>query len=153
MGLDNTGRIARIVVHPGNPDVVYVAALGHSYGPQQERGIYRTTDGGKTWERVLFVDENTGAPDVVMDPTNPRILFAGMWQIEIHTWGRESGGPGGGVYTSPDGGTTWTKLTPPRLPPKPVGKVGVALAPSNTSRILALIETRDRVPWHGPAPH
>jgi len=151
MGLDNTGRIARIVVHPGNPDVVYVAALGHSYGPQQERGIYRTTDGGKTWERVLFVDENTGASDVVMDPTNPRILFAGMWQIEIHTWGRESGGPGSGIYTSRDGGTTWTKLTAHGLPLKPFGKVGLAIAPSNTSRIYALIETGDGVPWHGQA--
>src|SRR2546426_6698138 len=132
LGLDNTGRIARIVVHPGNPAVASGAALGHSYGPQQERGIYRTTDGGKTWERVLFVDENTGASDVVMDPTNPRILFAGMWQIEIHTWGRESGGPGSGIYTSRDGGTTWTKLTAHGLPLKPFGKGGLALAPRNT---------------------
>jgi photosystem II stability/assembly factor-like uncharacterized protein len=151
VGLDNTGRIARIVVHPGNPDVVYVAALGHSYGPQQERGIYRTSDGGKTWERVLFVDENTGAVDVVMDPTNPRILFAAMWQLEIHTWGRESGGPGSGIYTSRDGGTTWKKLTGHGLPTKPFGKVGLAIAPSNASRIYALIETGDGVPWHGQA--
>ncbi len=151
VGLDNTGRIARIVVHPGNPDVVYVAALGHSYGPQQERGIYRTTDGGKSWERVLFVDENTGAVDVVMDPTNPRILFAGMWQLEIHTWGRESGGSGSGIYTSRDGGTTWKRLTGHGLPTKPFGKVGLAIAPSNASRIYALIETGDGVPWHGQA--
>src|SRR5881397_4083898 len=89
LGLDLTGRIARVVIHPTNPDIVYAAALGHSYGPQQERGVYRTTDGGKTWERVLFVDPNTGASDIAMDPNNPRILFAGMWQLEIHTWGRE----------------------------------------------------------------
>src|SRR5712692_904675 len=145
VGLEKTGRIGRIVVHPGNPDVVYVAALGHSYGPQQERGIYRTTDGGKTWERVLFVDENTGASDVVMDPNNPRILFAAMWQLVIHTWGRESGGPGSGIYVSKDGGTTWKKLTGNGLPAKPFGKVGLAIAPSNSSRIYALIETGDGV--------
>jgi photosystem II stability/assembly factor-like uncharacterized protein len=149
MGLDNTGRIARVVVHPSNPDVVYVAAMGHSYGPQQERGVYRTTDGGKSWERVLFVDDNTGASDVAMDPTNPRILFAGTWQLVIHTWGRESGGPGSGIYLSKDGGTTWKKLTGNGLPTKPFGKVGLAIAPSNSSRIYALIETGDGVPWHG----
>jgi photosystem II stability/assembly factor-like uncharacterized protein len=147
MGLDNTGRIARVVVHRTNPDIVYVAAMGHSYGPQQERGVYRTTDGGKSWERVLFVDENTGASDVVVDPTNPRILFAGMWQLVIHTWGRESGGPGSGIYLSKDGGTTWKKLTGSGLPSRPFGKVGLAIAPSNASRIYALIETGDGVPW------
>ena len=85
MGLENTGRISRIVVHPTNPDVVYVASLGHAYGPQPERGIYRTNDGGKTWEKVLFVNDSTGASDLIMDPNNPRILFAGMWQIQINT--------------------------------------------------------------------
>ena len=94
---------------PTNPDIVFVAAQGHSYGPQQERGIFRTTDGGKTWQRVLFVDENTGAIDVVMHPTDPQTLFAAMWQLEMHTWGRESGGPGSGIYVSHDGGTTWTQ--------------------------------------------
>ncbi|PYO69263.1 MAG: sialidase, partial [Gemmatimonadetes bacterium] len=149
LGLDLTGRIARVVIHPTNPDIVFAAALGHSYGPQQERGIYRTTDGGKTWERVLFVDENTGAADVVMDPNNPRILFAAMWQLVIHTWGRESGGPGSGIYVSKDGGTTWKKLTGNGLPVKPFGKVGLAMSRSNSSRIYALIETGDGVPWHG----
>ena len=146
MGLNATGRIGRVVVHPTNPDVVYVAALGHSYGPQQERGVYRTIDGGKTWERVLFVDENTGASDVVMDPHNPRILFAGMWQLVIHTWGRESGGPGSGIYQSTDGGTTWKKLTGNGLPTRPFGKVGLAMTPSNSNRVYALIETGDGVP-------
>src|SRR5439155_1478107 len=95
---------------------VSAVALGHGYGPQEERGVYRTTDGGKTWERVLFVDRNTGASDIAMDPNNPRILFAGMWQLELHTWGRESGGPGSGIYASRDGGTTWKKLTGHGLP-------------------------------------
>ncbi|MGD2217929.1 MAG: hypothetical protein PVJ64_14320, partial [Gemmatimonadales bacterium] len=108
-GLEGTGRIARIRIHPSNPDVVYVAAVGHGYSPQQERGVYRTTDGGATWERVLFVDENTGASDLVMAPNNPRILFAGMWQIDIKNWGRESGGPGSGLFVSRDGGDHWTR--------------------------------------------
>ena len=94
MGLEGTGRISRIIVHPTNPDIVHVAAIGHGYAPQRERGIYRTLDGGESWEHVLFVDEETGASDLVMDPNNPRILFAGTWQIAIRTWTRTSGGPG-----------------------------------------------------------
>ena len=94
LGLDATGRIARIVVHPTNPDIAYVAAMGHSYGPQPERGVFRTMDGGKTWEKVLFVDENTGAADIVMDPSNPRILFAATWQLVIHTLGTRERRPG-----------------------------------------------------------
>ena len=93
MGLEKTGRIARLAIHPTNPDVVLACALGTAYGPQQERGVFRTTDGGGTWTRVLFVDENTGCSDLAMDPSNPRTLYAGMWQIEIHTWGRTSGSP------------------------------------------------------------
>src|SRR5512147_1403770 len=146
MGLDSTGRIARIVVHPTNPDIVYVAALGHLYGPQQERGIYRTSDGGKTWERVLFVNDSTGASDLVMDPNNPRILFAGTWQVEIHTWGRTSGGAGSGIWMSRDGGSTWKRLTESGLPTKPIGKVGLAMSKANSNRIYALIETGDGVP-------
>ncbi|HMC56706.1 MAG TPA: hypothetical protein VKH19_16125 [Gemmatimonadaceae bacterium] len=148
MGLDSTGRIARIVIDPTNADVVYVAAQGHSYGPQQQRGVFRTRDGGRTWDRVLFVDENTGAIDVVMDPANPQVLFAATWQLLLHTWGRESGGPGSGIYTSRDGGTTWRRLVGNGLPIRPFGKVGLAIAPSNPNRIYALIETGDGVPIH-----
>ena len=148
MGLDNTGRIGRVIIHPTNPDIVYAAVLGHGYAPQEERGIYRTTDGGRTWERVLFVDQNTGASDLVMDPNNPRILFAGMWQLEIKTWGRESGGPGSGLFMSRDGGDSWTRLEG-RLPKLPVGKIAVCMTPENSERIYALIETGDGVPWHG----
>ncbi len=101
MGLETTGRIGRIIIHPGNPEIVYAAAMGHCYGPQEERGVFRTTDGGENWEKVLFVNENTGCSDIVMDPNNPRILFAGMWQMLIRTWGRWSGGPGSGLYKSP----------------------------------------------------
>ena len=110
MGLEKTGRIARVIVDPTNPQVVLACALGTAYGPQPERGVFRTSDGGATWQRTLFVDDKTGCSDATMDPSNPRILFAGMWQIEIHTWGRESGGPGSGLFTSRDGGATWTRL-------------------------------------------
>ena len=127
--------------------------MGHAYGPQPERGVYRTTDGGATWEHVLFVDEDTGCSDIAMDPTNPRVLFAGTWQLEIHTWGRTSGGPGGGLHVSRDGGDTWTKLNGPDngigLPEKPVGKVAVGIAPSNPDRVYALLETGDGIPWEG----
>lgn len=152
MGLDNTGRIAEVVIEPHNPNTVFACALGHAYGPQQERGVYRTRDGGKTWERVLFVDENTGCSALVMDPSNPRVLFAGMWTIEIHTWGRESGGMNGGIFMSRDGGTTWTRLEGNGLPHPPVGKIGLAIARSNPNRIYAQIETGDGVPWRDYEP-
>jgi photosystem II stability/assembly factor-like uncharacterized protein len=149
MGLDSTGRVGRITIDPSNPDIVFVAAQGHSYGPQEERGVYRTTDGGAHWQRVLFVDRNTGAIDVLMHPTNSQILFAAMWQLEMHTWGRESGGPGSGIYRSTDGGTTWARLTGNGLPTHDVGKIGLAIARSNPNRIYALIETGDGNPFHG----
>ncbi|HSE51001.1 MAG TPA: hypothetical protein VLB00_02370 [Gemmatimonadales bacterium] len=149
MGLEKTGRIPRTIVHPSNPDIVYVCALGHSYGDQPERGVYRTTDGGLTWTRTLFVDEKTGCSDLAMDPSNPRTLFAGMWQFEIHTWGRRSGGPGSGLFVSRDGGATWTRLAGNGLPASPVGKVAVAIARSNPQRVYAAIETGDGIPWEG----
>jgi photosystem II stability/assembly factor-like uncharacterized protein len=149
MGLEATGRIGRVAIHPANPDIVLVCALGHAYGPQKERGVFRTTDGGATWQQVLFVDENTGCSDLSMDPENPRNVFAGMWQLEIHTWGRTSGGPGGGLHVSRDGGATWTRLSGNGLPTKPVGKVAVAIAPSNPQRVYALFETGDGLPWNG----
>ena len=97
MGLDSTGRVGRIVIHPTNPDVVYACALGRAFGPAPDRGVYRTTDGGKTWSRVLFVDANTGCADLAMDPGDPNVLFAGMWQLETKTWNLKSGGPGSGL--------------------------------------------------------
>ena len=149
MGLRATGRISRVVIHPTNPDIVYIASLGHTHAPQRERGIFRTEDGGATWEHVLFVDENTGASSVVMDPNNPRILFAGMWQVSVNTWGRESGGPGSGLFVSRDGGDSWTRLTGNGLPTPPIGKIDVCMTRADSDRIYALIETGDGVPWHG----
>jgi len=153
MGLEPTGRIPRLLIHPTDPNIVFVCALGHSYGPQPERGVFRTTDGGETWEHVLFIDEDTGCSDLAMDPSNPRVLFAGTWQLVIHTWGRRSGGPGGGLHVTRDGGDTWELLSGPDsdldLPKKPVGKVAVAIAPSNPQRIYAMLETGDGIPWEG----
>jgi photosystem II stability/assembly factor-like uncharacterized protein len=149
MGLEKTGRIGRIAVDPKNPDLVLACALGHAYGPQPDRGVFRTTDGGKTWEKTLFVDENTGCSDIAMDPNNPRIAFAGMWQFEMKTWGRESGGPSSGLYMTRDGGATWKRLTGNGLPTRPVGKIAVAIAPSNGNRVYAIIETGDGVPYKG----
>jgi len=145
MGLDKTGRIGRVIIDPRDPNVVYVAALGTCYGPQPERGVFRTRDGGKSWERVLFVDENTGASDLTMDPADSRTLFAGTWQIDIKTWGRKSGGPGSAVWVTHDGGTRWKRLTKDGgLPESPLGKIAVAVAPSDPRRVYALIETGDK---------
>ncbi len=166
MGLRESGRIGRIVVHPRNDNVVYAAALGHSYGPQPERGLYRTRDGGENWEQILFVDTNTGAIDLVMDPHNPRILYAATWQFQMRTSGRDSGGPGSGIYRSKDGGDTWTQLGPQTdsehaakangTPKGPWGKIGLAISADQPKRIYALIETSsnsDYAPvegWDGP---
>src|SRR3989449_3358353 len=144
-GLDSTGRIARIVIHPANPDVVLVCALGRAYGPQQQRGVYRTVDGGKTWTRVLFVDPNTGCSDLAIDPGDPNTLFAGMWQFEVKTWHLQSGGPGSGLWVSRDGGVTWKRLAGHGLPAANhvVGKIAVAVAASNPNTVYALIEDQD----------
>ncbi|HMD06403.1 MAG TPA: hypothetical protein VKH63_02645 [Candidatus Acidoferrum sp.] len=144
MGLQETGRIGRIIVHPSNPDVVFACALGRATGPQQERGVFRTVDGGQHWERVLFAGENIGCSGLSMDPHNPRVLFAGMWQLEMHTWAEFSGGPGSGVYVSRDGGTKWTRIEEHGLPHSPLGKIDVAVAPTNSNRIFALIQTKDQ---------
>ena len=149
MGLEHTGRIGRVLVHPTNPDVVLACALGHAYGPQQERGVFRTTDGGTSWDRVLFVDENTGCSELDMDPGTPRKLLAGLWPCDIKPGGRVRGGPGSGLFTSNDGGTTWARLRGQGLPTREVGKVKVAIAPSNPDRVYALIETGDGLPWKG----
>lgn len=140
MGLRKTGRIGRIVVHPQNPDIVYVAALGTIYGPQQERGIFKTTNGGKTWERSLFTDSGTGGIELTMNPKNPDILIAGMWPITLKTWERTSGGPNGGLYMSRDAGKSWRKLTD-GLPQGDIGNVSVDYAPSNPDIVYALLET------------
>ncbi|HSP06004.1 MAG TPA: glycosyl hydrolase, partial [Acidobacteriota bacterium] len=137
------GQIGAMVVHPTNPDIAFAAVLGHAFGPNSERGVYRTRDGGKTWQQVLKKDADTGASDVAMDPSNPNILFAGLWQTRRLPWTMTSGGPGSGMYMSRDGGDNWKQLTGKGLPDAPWGKVGVRVAPSDGSRIYALIEAKD----------
>lgn len=141
MGLTQTGRIGRIRIHPTDPNIVYVAALGHLYGPQQERGVFRTKDGGATWDRVLFVDDSTGAYDLEMDPGDPDVVYASTWQMWIRTWGRWSGGPGSGIFVTRDGGDTWTRLQGNGLPQGPLGKIGLAMSAASSERLYALIET------------
>jgi photosystem II stability/assembly factor-like uncharacterized protein len=142
IGLHDSRAIGRVIIHPSNPDIVFVAALGHPFGPNPERGIFRTRDGGKTWEKVLYKDENTGGIDVAFDPHNPNILFAALWQARRTSWSMTSGGPGSGVYRSNDGGTTWKRLEEHGLPKGPYGRIGIAVA-ANSDRVYALIEAHN----------
>jgi photosystem II stability/assembly factor-like uncharacterized protein len=144
IGLDQTGRVARVIVNPQNANIVFVCALGRLTGPQQERGVYRTLDGGQHWDRVLFADENTGCSGLSLDPQNPLTLFAGMWQAEMHTYAELSGGPGSGIWVSHDGGSNWTRIQGHGLPKSPVGKIDLAVAPTDSNRVYALIQTADQ---------
>src|SRR5229473_2703782 len=133
MGLGDVGQVSQIVIDPANPEIVFVAALGHVWAPNPERGVYRTADGGKTWQKVLFVNDSTGAAHLVMVPGNPRMLFAGMWQFVRRPWELVSGGVGSGIYRSKDAGLT--------------GNIAVAVGATNPSHIYALIETTDGMLW------
>jgi photosystem II stability/assembly factor-like uncharacterized protein len=137
------GQIGTMIVHPKNPDVAFAAVFGKAFGPNAERGVYRTTDGGKSWQPVLQKDANTGASDVCFDPSNPHILFAGLWQARRRPWDLTSGGPGSGLYMSRDAGDHWKHLTGNGLPKGTWGRVGVAVAPSNGQRVYALIEAKE----------
>ncbi len=144
VGLEDTRQIPRIRIHPKNPDIVYVAALGHVWGPNDQRGVFRSKDGGKTWEKVLGRSNKAGAIDLIIDPSNPNILYAGFWEVYRKPWTLESGGPGSGIFKSTDGGDTWTELTRNNgLPKGTIGKVGIAVSPVNSDRIWALVEAED----------
>ena len=143
-GLEDSRQIPRIRVHPRNPDLVYAAVLGHVWGPNEQRGIFRSKDGGKNWERILFRSNKAGASDLIMDPTNPNILYAGFWEVYRRPWTLESGGPGGGIFKSTDGGDTWIEITRNEgLPKGIVGKIGIAVSPANPDRVWAIIEAED----------
>ncbi len=141
MGLKDSERISAIVINPQNPDIVYVGALGHAFGPNDERGVFMTTDGGKTWTRTLFIDNQHGVSDLEIDPSNPNILYAGMWSFDRKPWTHRSGSEKGGVYKSIDGGRTWKKLT--NGLPKLIGRIGVRVAPSNTNVVYAIVEAKE----------
>ena len=147
IGLDESRHIARIIVDRKNPDVVFVAAQGALYGPSKQRGVFKSTDGGATWKNVLYVDEKTGASEISMDATNPRILYAAMWEHGRRPWQVISGGPGSGLYKSTDGGETWQKMTG-GLPDK-MGKMAIAVSRSNPEKVYALIEGDSYSPNRG----
>jgi len=138
-GLEDAGQIGRIRIHPQNQDLVYVAALGHAFGPNAQRGVFRSKDGGKSWEKVLYVSDKAGAVDLAMDATNPRVLYATIWRGERKPWLIISGGEEGGLYKTADGGDTWEKLSA-GLPTSAVGKMAVAVSPANPSRVWVLVE-------------
>ena len=140
VGLSDTHAIGRLAVNPKNPDIAFVAALGHPFADNEERGIFRTRDGGKTWEKVLYKDAKSGAIDVVFDPSNPNILFAALWQTKRTPWSLDSGGPGSGLYRSIDGGSTWKELKAHGLPEGIMGRIGVTVSGANPNRVWAVIE-------------
>src|SRR5207244_9005614 len=146
MGLGDVGQISRIVIDPANPDIVFVAALGHVWAPNPERGVFRTADGGKTWQKVLFVNDTTGAADLVMVPGNPRVLLAGMWQFVRRPWELVSGGATSGIYRSTDGGLTWQRLKQ-GLPAGLLGRIALAVGPTNPTHVYALVETTQGMLW------
>lgn len=144
LGLEDTRHVGSVCIHPHNPDLVYIAALGHAHGPDKERGIYRSQDGGKTWEQVLFRSEDVGAHALELDPHNPRILYAAFWRVRRLPHGLESGGEGCGLFKSTDGGDTWTEITrKPGLPTGIIGKIGIAVSPARADRVWATIEAED----------
>lgn len=148
LGLENTHHISRIQVHPRDPDVAYVAAMGHLWGDNAERGVYRTTDGGRSWEQVLYIGANTGAIDLVMDPNDPQTLFAAMYQRQRKAWGFNGGGPGSGIHRTTDGGASWSELTT-GLPPGDKGRIGLDIYRRDGNFICALVEADPRGPGQG----
>ena len=144
MGLADTRHIPRIRIHPKNPDRLWVAALGHLYGPNEERGVFRSDDGGKTWEKVLYGGPDAGAVDLILDPTNPRILYASLWRVRRTPWTLESGGEGSGLWKSTDGGDTWKEISTNKgFPKAPLGIIGIAVSPTDPENLYAMVEAEE----------
>jgi photosystem II stability/assembly factor-like uncharacterized protein len=144
IGLEDTSQISRVRIHPRNPDIVYVAALGHVYGSNEQRGVFRSQDGGETWENILYRDDKTGCIDLVLNPSNPRIIYAAFWEFFRTPYSLSSGGPGGGIFKSIDGGDTWTEISRNSgLPKGLLGKTGITVSPANPDRVWAIVEAND----------
>jgi photosystem II stability/assembly factor-like uncharacterized protein len=143
IGLKDTRHIGAVIIDPRNPNIVFVAALGHAYGANEERGIFRTTDGGTTWQKVLYKDNKTGGIDVVFDPSNSNTLFASLWEVYRTPWSLNSGGPGSGLYKSTDGGSTWTRLEDHGLPSGIMGRIGVSVSGADSNRVYAMVESKE----------
>ena len=145
VGLKDSHHISQVRVHPTNPDIVFVAAFGHAFGPNPERGVFRTRDGGQSWEKILFKSENAGAIDLVMNPSNPDELFAVIWEFERKAWGPKTGGPDTGLWKSVDGGDTWTDITyNPGLPEGDHGRMGVTMSAADARKVYALIDSETK---------
>ena len=138
VGLDSTERISRILIHPKDSKIVYVGAMGHLWNANEQRGVYKTTDGGKSWEKVLFIDENTGCADLALDPQEPNVLYAALWEYHRSPDFFKSGGKGSGLYRSVDGGKNWIKLQN-GLPREELGRIAIAVAPSRPSTVYAVV--------------
>jgi photosystem II stability/assembly factor-like uncharacterized protein len=143
VGLRDSRHIGAVIVHPSNPDIVLVAALGHAFGPNEERGVFRSADGGRTWTKVLYKDRDTGAIDVTFDPGNPNVVYASLWQMRRQPWNFSSGGPGSGLYKSMDAGVTWKRLEGRGLPAGILGRIGVSVAGGGSGRVYATIEATE----------
>jgi len=145
LGLEDTHHIAQIRIHPTNPDIVYVAAYGHAFGPNPERGIYRTQDGGKSWEKVLYKSETAGAIDLILNPSNPDEMFASIWEFERKAWGPKTGGAESGLWKSTDGGDSWTEITTNNgMPEGRMGRIGVTMSAADANRVYALIDSETK---------
>ena len=144
VGLRETQAIARIRIHPTDPDIVYVAALGHPYGDNEQRGIFRSKDGGNSWEKILYKSPKAGGVDISIDRTNPKVIYASLWQVYRRAWKMWGGGPFSGIYKSTDGGDTWTELTKnPGMPEGPIGKIGMTVSPADANRVWAIVEAAE----------
>ena len=144
LGLKETQAISRIRIHPTNPDIVYVAALGHPYGDNEERGVFKSTDGGKNWKKTLYVSDKAGAVDLIIDRNNPQVLYASTWQVQRKAWKMWGGGPDCKLWKSTDGGETWTDLSKnPGMPEGPLGKIGVTVSPADSNRVWAVVEANE----------
>lgn len=143
-GLKESQTVARVRIHPTNPDIVYAAVLGHPFGPNEERGVFKTTDGGKSWKKILYKSDKAGAADLILDPNNPEVIYASIWQVYRTPWKMWGGGGASGLFKSTDGGETWTELTrKPGMPTGVVGKIGVTVSPVDSNRVWAIVEAHE----------